>query len=171
MKHIPDEFNDIVNDNFWDLIMDVNSIKKYKSKGYSALHRTAKEWFHKFIRLRDTDDNGYGYCIVTGQPLIYGTKSAQAGHYFAAGKHKNLEFNEDNVHLQSLQDNYHGHDFALYTINLEKKIGTEKLKKLQQLALMYKRQKFKEDRFLMIEIIETYKAKVKELAKGKMFKV
>ena len=103
--------------------------------------------------------------------MIYGTKSAQAGHYFAAGKHKNLEFNEDNVHLQSLQDNYFGHDFAAYAINLEKKIGRKRLEKLQQFALISKRQKFKEDRFLMIEIIETYKIKVKELAKCKMFKV
>ena len=28
MKHIPDEFNDIVNENFWDLIMDMVKYKK-----------------------------------------------------------------------------------------------------------------------------------------------
>jgi len=151
--------------------LNTNQINKYKNKSYSSLHRTAKKWFHKFIRLRDTDDNGHGNCIATGKPLRYGTKEAQAGHFFAAGKYKALEFNEDNVHLQSLQDNCYGHDFASYAINLRNKIGDERFDKLNQLALISKREKFPEDRFLMIEIIEIYKGKVKELAKGKMFEV
>jgi len=151
--------------------LNTNQINKYKNKSYSSLHRTAKKWFNKNIRLRDTDDNGHGNCIATGKPLRYGTKEAQAGHFFAAGKYKALEFNEDNVHLQSLQDNYYGKDFATYAINLRNKIGDERLDKLNQLALISKREKFQEDRFLMIEIIETYKVKVKELAKSKMFEV
>jgi hypothetical protein len=152
-------------------MMDANIINKYSNKSYSALHRTAKRWFHKFIKLRDTDDNGYGNCIATGQKLMYGTEMAQAGHYFAAGKYKSLEFNEDNVHLQSKQDNYYGHDFAAYSVNLIEKIGFDRFEKLNQLSLISKREAFKEDRFLMIDIIEKYKAKVKELAKEKMFKV
>jgi len=151
--------------------MNAKIIQKYSGKSYSALHRTAKTWFHKFIKLRDTDDNGYGNCIATGQHLSYGTVSAQAGHYFAAGKYKALEFNEDNVHLQSKQDNYYGHDFAAYSLSLISKIGTDRFEKLNQLAQISKRETFKEDRFLMIEIIEKYKARVKELAKEKMFKV
>ena len=151
--------------------MEAKTIQRYKNKSYSALHGVAKTWFHKFIRLRDTDENGYGNCIATGQHLRYGTKSAQAGHYFSAGKHKLLEFNEDNVHLQSLQDNYYGHDFASYSINLISKIGTERFEKLNQLALISKRETFKEDRFLMIELIEKYKAKVKLLAQEKSFQV
>ena len=149
--------------------MDVTRVKKYANKKYSYLHKRAKFYFHKYIRLRDTDENGYGNCIATGKPLIFGTKEAQAGHYFAAGKYKSLEFNEDNVHLQSLQDNYYGHDFASYQVNLIKKIGRERFDNLCLLANISKRQVFKEDRFLIIEIIETYKAKVEELLKTKNF--
>ena len=103
--------------------MEAKTINKYSKKTYSQLHRTAKEWCHKYIRLRDTDDYGNGNCIVTGKPLKYGNEQAQAGHYYAAGKYKVLEFNEDNIHLQSKQDNYYGHDFATYSRNLIDKIG------------------------------------------------
>ena len=147
-------------------------IKKYKNKSYSQLHKTSKRWFNQFIRLRDTDDNGYGNCISNGQRLKYGTKQAQAGHFFPGGQFKNLEFNEDNVHLQSLSDNYYGHSQgAMYSVNLLSKIGQERFLKLQQLAQQSKRNLFKEDRFLMIDIIETYKLKVKELSKSKNFKI
>ena len=39
--------------------MEAKVIQKYKKKSYSQLHKIAKTWFHKFIRLRDTDDLGY----------------------------------------------------------------------------------------------------------------
>lgn len=151
--------------------MNSNQIKKYKSKSYSQLHATAKKWFNLFIRLRDTDEFGIGYCIVTGQRLKLGTESAQAGHYFASGKYKTLEFNEDNVHLQSKQDNYFGHDFAAYTANLIKKIGMERFEKLQFLAAYEKQHGFKQDRFTIIDVIETYKVKCKELALNKSIEI
>lgn len=151
--------------------MEANIIKKYKNRSYSKLHRTAKEWFHKFIKLRDTDEYGRGNCISTGQRLIYGTEMAQAGHFYSAGRYKSLEFNEDNVHLQSKQDNYFGHDFASYSAHLIRKIGIDRYNKLDLLARASKQSIFKEDRWLMIEIIEKYKIKVKEYSNKKMFKV
>lgn len=151
--------------------MNTDIVKKYKNKSLSSLHKTAKEWFNKFIRLRDSDENGYSNCIATGQHLKYGNENCHAGHYFAGGKYKSLEFNEDNVHVQSKQDNYYGHDFAAYTMNLISKIGTERFEKLDFLARYEKQHGFKEDRFFYIEIIEKYKAKVKELARTKNFEV
>lgn len=151
--------------------MKSSEIKKYQSKSYSQLHATAKKWFNLFIKLRDTDELGIGYCIATGQMLKLGTESAQAGHYFAAGKYKTLEFNEDNVHLQSKQDNYFGHDFAAYTTNLIKKIGMERFEKLQFLAACEKQSGFKQDKFTIIDIIQTYKAKCKELALTKSIEI
>lgn len=146
-------------------------IKKYQNKSVSALHKTAKRWFHTWIKLRDTDENGYGRCIAKDIPLRYGTEQAQAGHYFSAGSYPNLEFNPDNVHLQSKHDNYFGHDFASYSANLRKKIGQERFDKLEQLAAAYKQNDYKHDRFTLIDIIETYKVKVKELSMVKNFKV
>lgn len=151
--------------------MNSNTINKYKDKTFQNLHARAKFYFHKYIRLRDTDDYGYGKCIAKGTPIKYKSEQAQAGHYFAAGKYKSLEFNEDNVHLQSKQDNYFGHDFAGYSINLIEKIGMDRMKKLEQLARQSKRGGFKEDRYSMIEIIEKYKEKVKAISKTKMFEV
>ena len=151
--------------------MDSKTLSKYKGKNYQSLHATAKRYFHKYIRLRDTDEYGYGHCIATGKRLKYGTEAAQAGHFFAAGNHKSLEFNEDNVNLQSKQDNYYGHDFASYSMNLINKIGIDRLKKLDDIQRRSKKGFLKEDRYLMIEIIEKYKVKCKELARTKMFEV
>lgn len=151
--------------------MEANTIKKYSKKSYKQLHRTAKDWFHKFIRLRDTDDNGYGNCISSGQRLKYGTEECQAGHWFPGGHYKALEFNADNVNLQGKSDNYYKSGAGpMYRINLIKKIGPYRVEELERIALISKRTSFKEDRFLMIEIIEKYKIKVKQLSKTKMFK-
>ena len=151
--------------------MEAKIIKKYSKQSTQNLRLTAKRWFHKYIKLRDTDENGYGKCIATGQPLKYGTVNAQAGHYFSAGKYPSLEFNEDNVHLQSLSDNYYGHDFANYGSNLLLKIGNDRFHDLSECAVHSKRNIYKHDRFSFIMIIETYKAKVKEIAKTKNFKI
>lgn len=152
--------------------MDANTIKKYSKKSYKQLHERAKFWFHKFIRLRDTDDYGYGNCISKGTRVKYGTEQCQAGHLFAANLFRHLEFDEDNVNVQSKQENYFnsGHE-AMYTINLMEKIGAEGVKILQRKAKMSYQKPYKEDRFLMIEIIEKYKIKVKQLSKEKMFKI
>lgn len=149
--------------------MNASTIQKYKSKSYSQLHKRAKFYFNKFIRLRDTDEYGYGLCISSGQRLKYGNENCQAGHYIA-GTCKVLEFNEDNVNLQGKSDNYFksGHQ-SMYRINLVKKIGTERVSDLEDMYQVSKRTVRRNDRFLIIEIIETYKLKVKELEKTKMF--
>lgn len=151
--------------------MNSEKIKKYINKSLPALHKLAKKYFNLYIRLRDVDDNGIGYCIATGQLLRFGSEQCQAGHYFAAGKYKSLEFNEDNVHLQSKQDNYFGHDFAAYAANLVRKIGQERFDKLNFLADYEKQHGYKQDKFTLIDVIETYKEKSKELAKVKGIKL
>jgi len=151
--------------------MQAKTIQKYSKSSTVNLKKTAKKWFHTYIKLRDTDENGYGNCIATGQKLRYGTINAQAGHYFSAGKYPNLEFNEDNVHLQSLSDNYFGHDFANYGTNLLLKIGDDRFIALSIYAGQSKRTVYKQDRFTLIDIIEIYKLKVKEISKTKNFKV
>ena len=152
--------------------MKATSIKRYKGKSYSQLHERAKYYFHKFIRLRDTDDCGYGLCISSGQRLKYGTEECQAGHWFPAGHYKSLEFNEYNVNLQGKSDNYYKSGAGpMYRIHLVEKIGIEHVEKLEQLAIISNRTPFRQDRFLMIEIIEKFKMKCKELSKTKMFLV
>jgi len=152
--------------------MDANTILKYKTKSYSVLHDRAVYYFNKFIRLRDTDSHGYGRCISSGQSLRFGTSNAQAGHYYSAGQYKALEFNEDNVHLQGKSDNYFNSSHAVaYRKNLIRKIGEKRVEQLDFIADASKFKTHKNDRFAMIEIIEKYKKKCKDLAKTKMFEV
>ena len=106
--------------------------------------------FHKFIRERDKDKP----CISCGQ---YTT--LQAGHFYSGGHYSALRFDEVNVHGQCLRCNYFlSGNLNNYRINLEKKIGTERLKQLDMKASIYIRTRtFKWDRFSLIEKIEKYK--------------
>ena len=152
--------------------MNAKTIQKYKDKNYSNLHKTAKLYFHKYIRLRDTDDNGNGFCISSSRYVKYGTKNCQAGHYYPVGTYKALEFDENNVHVQDLSDNYYrAANIHEYRPRLIKKIGETAFNDLVFKAERSKRITFNQDRFLMIEIIEKYKVKCKELASEKMFEV
>jgi len=86
---------------------EINSsiIQKYNKKKASQLLKLAEKHFNKFIRLRDTDDNGFGKCISSDQTLKIPSLNAQAGHFYSSGKYPSMKFNEDNVHLQGKSDN------------------------------------------------------------------
>ena len=138
--------------------MDAAVIKKYKDKSTSQLLKLATTHFNRFIRERDTDDNGFGRCISSGQPLRIPSQNAHAGHFYSGGKFPELKFNEDNVHLQGKSDNYfNGGNQLQYRKNLIRKIGKERVEELDRIADMSKRNRFKWDRFALIEIIEKYK--------------
>lgn len=150
--------------------MNSSTIKKYQSKSLPALRKTAKKYFNQFIRLRDTDENGYGYCTSSGQGLRYGSENSQAGHYFSGGHYSCLEFDEDNVHLQGKSDNYFKSGNQLeYRRRLIDKIGIERVEKLELIAAQSKRVSTKHNKFYFIDIIETYKHKCKELLETKNF--
>ena len=135
---------------------------KYKGKSVASLLKTATTHFNKFIRERDTDDNGFGRCISSGQPLRIPSKNSHAGHFYSGGKYPELRFNEDNVHLQGKSDNFfNGANLLEYRKNLIKKIGIERVEKLDLISDMSKRNSYKWDRFYLIEIIEKYKSKNK----------
>ncbi|GAA4272034.1 recombination protein NinG [Aquimarina gracilis] len=145
--------------------MDVKTIQKYRDKSVAQLREIATTHFNKFIRYRDTDSNGFGRCISSGQPLRVPSKKAQAGHFYSGGKFPELKFNEDNVHLQGLSDNYYnGANLLQYRKNLIKKIGIERVEELDRIADMSKSNRFKWDRIHLIEVIEKYKGKWKEVA-------
>lgn len=149
--------------------MNSKTIQKYQKKTLPNLSVTAQKVFNECVRLRDTDDNGNGNCISNPEvTLKFGTANCQAGHFISAGSCPRLRFDERNVHLQSKSDNYFKSGNLLeYRRYLIKKIGEDQVKELEQISLNKK--PFKWDRFELIEIIETYKAKSKELRKQKMF--
>ena len=111
--------------------MESSVIQKYKNKTVSHLLNIATKHFNLFIRLRDTDENGFGRCISSGQPLRVPSSNAHAGHFYSGGKYPELKFNEDNVHLQGKSDNYfNGGNQLEYRKNLVKKIGIERVEQL-----------------------------------------
>tara|TARA_R110002095_G_scaffold193603_1_gene171858 strand:+ start:4625 stop:5056 length:432 start_codon:yes stop_codon:yes gene_type:complete len=141
--------------------MEAKTIQKYKDKSVSKLLATATTHFNKFIRLRDSED-GYGRCISSGQALVVPSFNAHAGHFYSGGKYPELKFDEDNVHLQGKSDNYfNGGNENEYRRSLLKKIGVERVERLDLISAQSKRNSYKWDRIHLIEIIEVYKAKNK----------
>ena len=116
--------------------------------------KIAQQTFNKFIRERDKGQ----LCISCEQK----PKKINAGHYFSAGGHSNLRFNEDNVHLQCEHCNtFLSANLLNYQIGIEKRIGGERLLKLHELAHVTKKWTIEE----LQEINTVYKEKLKELKK------
>ena len=120
--------------------------------------KTLQDWlkeaqtiFNKYIRLRDTGL----WCVSCNLP----PKKKNAGHYFSSGGHSNVRFDEDNVHLQCEACNtFLSGNLLQYQIGIQKKIGAQKLRELEERAHVTKKWTIDE----LKEIIKTYKAKVNE---------
>lgn len=127
--------------------MDAKTIQKYSKFSVPDLIKKATTAFNSFIRERDK----YSSCISCT------SKAEQAGHFYSGGHHAALKFNEDNVNGQCLRCNYFlSGNLNEYRKSLIKKIGIERVEKLDELAAYYKRVGFKWDRFSLIEIILKY---------------
>lgn len=63
----------------------------------SNLKATLDRWFSLYIRLRDSDANGFGRCISCGKLVHY--KEADCGH-FINRQHMNTRYDERNCNLQ-----------------------------------------------------------------------
>ncbi|KIO75586.1 hypothetical protein TH53_19810 [Pedobacter lusitanus] len=123
----------------------------YDKKSVPQLLQIAQKHFNAFIRARDMKD-GYFICISCNKWKH--PDKMQAGHYFSAGHHSYLRFNEDNVHGQCMACNCHlSGNLIKYRVNLLKKIGQDQLSILED--NMHMSQKW--DRYELIEIIDKYK--------------
>jgi len=106
----------------------VSDLKKKAKPKITLSKQIAKtqKVFNQFIRMRDQEQS----CIACGK-----FKIEHASHFYSAGKHTALRFNEDNVHGSCLQCNYFKHGNLIpYRINLEHRIGKERLDLLDGLA-------------------------------------
>jgi hypothetical protein len=123
-------------------------------KSINDLIKEAQTAFNAFIRERDKDQ----LCICCGKP--YGTNALggdfDAGHYRTRGAAGHLRFNEDNCFGQRKYCNtYNAGDFRAGVI---KRIGLERT-----LAIENNNETHKWTREELIEIKQTYKAKLKVL--------
>jgi len=132
--------------------------KKTKAKAKQDLMtlsdylKLTQQVFNKYIRLRDKGQ----LCISCQKP----PKKQNAGHYFSSGGHSNVRFDEDNVHLQCEHCNtFLSGNLLNYQIEIEKRIGADKLIELQAKAHIVKKWSIDE----LKELIKEYKKKIKEL--------
>jgi len=119
--------------------------------------KIAQQTFNSFIRERDKGQ----LCISCGQH-INGVK--HASHYYSAGGHSNVRFNENNVHVSCYKCNVQlSGNLLNYQIAIRDKIGGEELMKLHELAHIEKKWSIDE----LKEIIKIYKEKTTLLNKNR----
>jgi Bacteriophage Lambda NinG protein len=77
------------------------------------------KWFSIFIRLRDSDDNGYVKCVTCGK--IYSWRNVDCGHYVKRN-HQGARFNEKNCAGQCKYCNYvlQGNDVVFSKVIIER---------------------------------------------------
>ena len=115
--------------------------------------KLAQQVFNQFIRLRDHGKP----CISCSGKL---GEKYDAGHFYSAGGHYAVRFDERNVSAQCVACNQHRHGHLLaYRENLLMKLGIEEFESLTNEAnktRSYTRDELK-------EVINTYKLKIKLL--------
>ena len=96
--------------------------------------KTHSEWLqdlqkevNRYVRKRDE-----GKPCISCSRILRG--KYDAGHFFSVGSYPNLRFNLENIHGQCVHCNQHLHgNLIQYQINLEKRIGAEKMRELYDL--------------------------------------
>ena len=117
--------------------------------------------FSEYIRLRDSDKNGYGKCITCGKVIHW--KDGDAGHAINRA-HMSTRFDEMNVHLQCRHCNrFREGEIVEYSMALVKKYGQARL----DILLAKKHFQSKMGDFEANQLIEHYKNLVKALKNAK----
>jgi len=121
--------------------------------------------FSQFIRLRDTDENGYAKCISCGYTKYY--DDLDNGH-FINRKHMSLRYNETNCNAQCHNCNrFDESNFLGYLRGIKKKYGENIAEQLE--VCKYQTMHFTE--FELTELIKYYRAENKRLLKDKNFTI
>lgn len=127
-----------------------------KTKSLPKLKKELQEIFNSYIRIRDKDK----VCISCGQPKSY----KQAGHFYPVKTYDGLRFNEDNCHGEcSYCNGFDDMHLLTYRENLKIRIGLTRYCELEMKAKDYKINGYKWSRSEILELIEYYKNKIKEL--------
>lgn len=129
--------------------------------------------FAKYIKLRDTDQYGFGKCIDTGRRIIYRIvdgkiqSTCDAGHYITRGV-KTIMFSEVNVNAQYSIAN-RSQTFTDYHNRIITKWGKESVDWLKQKEREWGNRADGIDDDYLRWVIKHYSEKVEELLKDKMF--
>lgn len=136
---------------------------KPKQDSLSTLIKKLDTVFSEYIRLRDCDDNGTVTCFVTGERVWW--RDADAAHWLGRSLMP-VRFDERNVHATTKDTNQyedpfeHGrkYDAAMKRHYQQCEVETLVLKSVSVQKFM---------RHEILELIETYTEKVKQLKKQK----
>ena len=119
--------------------------------------------FSKFIRLRDTDEYGWGKCITCNESFKY--DKLECGH-FRSRRHYTTRWLPENANAQCTECNQ-SEDIGAYMIGMLNRHGMDVASDIiEKSKVSYK---FSKDEYE--EMYKHYLAKAKELLKDKMFKV
>ena len=112
--------------------------------------------FSLYIRLHNSDENGFCTCYTCGKVAHY--KEMQNGHFWSR-THLSTRFNEDNCKVQCVGCNiFKKGNYIVYTKKLLKELGEEKFNELEQL----KNSTVKISKAEYEEMIKHYTQKIKE---------
>lgn len=121
---------------------DRKQIEKKKALLERAKNKTVKDlkdsnlWvpFSKYIRLRDSDENGICTCFTCGDRQEWNSGGMQAGH-FVGRRHWSTRYHEQNVHAQCTRCNMYQSGMQYeYGLKLDQKYGEGTAQKLFELS-------------------------------------
>lgn len=128
-----------------------------------SLEKSLDKLFSLYIRLRDTDENGYFKCPTCGRILPW--EKADCSHYWSR-KHKSTRWNEDNCVAECSYcnrfDSSHLDGLGRF---LKKKLGEQRFEMLHWLHNQPK----KYSEFELAELVKMYRKKIVELKRTKNF--
>ena len=128
-----------------------------KKKSLKTLTTKLDAVFSKYIRFRDADGRGNARCITCDR--TFPVSEMDAGH-FVGRRHRSTRWSEQNVHAQCRYDNrYCEGKKDVYAVKLVERYGPNILLELQE----QKNRVVKWTPADLEELIEIYKAKLKEL--------
>lgn len=117
--------------------------------------------FSQFIRLRDSDDNGYITCYCCSKKVFW--KEAHNMHYIPR-QHLSLRFSEVNCHAGCVRCNYFNNgNIEQYIIHLKKDFGED----INERLVLAKNQKIKISEAEYKVMITHYKSEVRKLRNQK----
>jgi len=131
-----------------------------RQKSLKTLKKESARLFQLYVRLRDSDSNGFGNCCSCGKNVHY--KEADGGHFISRGYLCTL-FNERNVHLQCKRCNLMGGNASGYALFMLDRYGQEVIEELN----IEKNKPTKYSKAFYEMFIEEFKQKIKELEEEK----
>lgn len=114
-------------------VAKVSTTKKKKAKTRSQTVKELDAIFSQYIRLSESDINGYGDCVTCGERKFW--KELQNGHFYTRGRYP-TRWDEDNCHSQDYRCNviFNG-NYINYTRFMLDSYGREFVDELERKSL------------------------------------